>query len=53
VPVCCTLTTVGMSVCLSVVLVTSSCLSAVIDVLRVLETTESRLQEEQFSDTTD
>jgi hypothetical protein len=39
---------VGMSVCLSVVLFTSSCLSAVIDVISVLEVTESRLQEEQF-----
>jgi hypothetical protein len=41
-------TTFGMSVCLSVVLITSSCLLAVIDVLRVLEMTASRLQEEQF-----
>jgi hypothetical protein len=40
--------TVGMSVCLSIVLVMSSCLSAMIDVLRVLEMTASRLQGEQF-----
>jgi hypothetical protein len=34
--------TVGMSICLSVGLIASSCLSAVIGVIRVLETTTSR-----------
>jgi hypothetical protein len=46
-------TIVEISVCLSVVLFSLSCLSAVIDVISVLEVTAGRLQGEQFLDTAD